>query len=1106
MVVAAFFVYHNLNQTLKNTVLQKFSEKFPHLGVEFDSVYLQESKGVMLRGVRFYGKAPDGSRRVVLEADEFFIEVPINIQAFLKGNTVPERLTVKKSKIHLLIAEEGTLWGLELFQTDLKEDVCRCPIEFSDVSIICRDLRKSDFSPIVFSGGTLLALPPNHSGQQGPASKQETTSSPFWTISGSMSNSLLKHLEIEGVFDEKTRDFLFQGKLDEFRWSKDFTQFSKIPDAFAESVKSFRGKIGGRFTLGRDSARLTSTPLGLFFQADGRMYDGRVEFPVLTKKPITEMSLNFQITQDSVQATNIFATSGLTCLTATWKQTGLFTPRQAVFSSQIKELPFSNEFIESLAAWLPEKLSHFLEDYRYDGTADLDTVLLFDGTHWTSHQVDCRFHDLNISYEKFPYRVDSLKGSITISPENELALNLKTEHEKKVIMIAGNIAHVNTVPQGVLTIVGTFVPIDDKLIKSISHKVTRTTIYSLQPTGEITTYFQLTIPGNGRPVEPFLQIALCDCGIRYEKFPMPLHKIKGIIEMQGDNWRFRDMHGWNGTAHVSGNGHLIPVGNGYEFRLSLDAKGLEIGPGLTNAILNKNQQELITNLNIRGIADLPMIEIAYYTAQEHLSVSFDALFSYPETTSVKPVYFPYQLENVSALVRYRDGEVLIENFSGQNDETKISGGIHCQFKPDGSWSLYLKKLLAVQLYHNRSFITAIPPEVRDLINNLKITGAVTLQGEMLFTKGMRVDDPMISTWNLGVIFLQNGANIGVDISNICGKVHLLGRSDGASNLVFGEFEFDGCNYNDMQITEIHGPFYFHDQQLSLGRHAYIPRICTRGVIPLEQFAKLQFPKRQAEPPLRQVSFQQSQQVFASAESSGYATGTTRTVEPAAQSRSLTGKLFGGTILVDGNVFIDPIIKYLLETQVLELDLSTASMELMTQNKGTGKLSAQAMISGEGRSRDTIKGNGELELHEANLYQFPIMMELTKLLRVNVDKEQNGITSCNLSFQIQGNKAVLDPISLDGTAISLTGQGDMNLDTTDISLLLGVRLGNSKTQIPVVSDIVGGAGDNIIRIRAEGPLTGKLSVKRVPLLGVRSSLQEQSDAKPSFLKRIFRNPF
>ncbi|MDR1957953.1 MAG: AsmA-like C-terminal region-containing protein [Planctomycetaceae bacterium] len=1110
-VIVVFFVYRNFNNTLRNIVTQKFSDVFPHLSVDFDSIFLQESEGVVLRGVRFSGDTGHGSKRMLLEAEEIFIHVPIHVQAYLQDEAVPQKLEIKKSKIHLTLDENGKLWGGKCLTPVQKEKHLKIPIDFRDASLVYHDLRKENFAPILFSGGHLSVLPPNY-----PSPNREKKPSPFWTMTGSMSNALVRQLTFSGFFDENTKDFLFHGDIQEFRWSPEFEQLAEWDDGqLTQTLKSFSAKWDYQFTLGRDTARLTQAPWGVFLQGHGRMYEGRLSLPIHVKGPVTEISADFQMTEDSFQATNIHAISGATSLAAVWRQNGLYPVREAVFQSRVRELAFNNEFIESLGMYLPEKVITFLQMFQYSGTADLTSTLQFDGTHWNPQEVDCRFHELNVSYEKFPYQQDHFRGTITVTPEDTLTLDLKTQKEKNNVTLTGKVLQINSSPQGQITIVANSVPIDEKLMKAIPHETAKSAIRSLQANGMFTAFFQLTLPGGGAPFQTFLQIAPEEnCSIQYDKFPLRLSQVKGVIEMRENAWYFRDMNARHGSAHIFGKGHLLAVQpEEYEFRLSLDAGELDVGTTLTDAILNENQREMIAGLNLKGTADFSDVEILYHTGRNTLSVSFDAEFPHPENTSVKPDCFPYRLENVRAKVHYRDGEIQVDHFSGQNNDTRVSGSLTGHFSPEGSCAIVLKKMLAEQVYHEKNLLSAIPSDLREIISQLNIQESVAIQGEMLFRRGSQPQAPVQTAWNIGVVLLQNKVSLGnIPVSDIYGKVHLLGRNTGIDHLILGEIELDACNYEGFPITDIHGPFCFYDQRLSLGRDARIPQSCVQGQLSLEGFLDLPIPQFSRNPLTEQVSFVPSQGtpppmmppvytfngVINHQETNPLSARNSVNSPAMVPLRSMTGNLFGGIFLADGNVFLSPAIAYRFDMQLNNLDMETASMQMMTQNKGVGKLSATASISGEGKSRDTVKGNGKLQIREANLYQFPIMQELAKYLRLKTEKDQNGITSCDVTFQIQGNKASLDPISLDGTLISLTGQGDMNLDTTNVSLSLGVRLGNSQSQIPLLSDIVGGAGDQLLKLRVEGSLhSGTLGVKRDTLL----KLQEQSEPKPGPLKRM-----
>ena len=76
-----------------------------------------------------------------------------------------------------------------------------------------------------------------------------------------------------------------------------------------------------------------------------------------------------------------------------------------------------------------------------------------------------------------------------------------------------------------------------------------------------------------------------------------------------------------------------------------------------------------------------------------------------------------------------------------------------------------------------------------------------------------------------------------------------------------------------------------------------------------------------------------------------------------------------------------------------------------------------------------------------------------------------------------------------------GNGMLRLDNRQVDLMMKTRLGNRRMQIPGISDIIGGAGDQLVQLRVTGPLADP-TVTRVVVPEIQKVLQQiQPDDVP-----------
>jgi hypothetical protein len=94
----------------------------------------------------------------------------------------------------------------------------------------------------------------------------------------------------------------------------------------------------------------------------------------------------------------------------------------------------------------------------------------------------------------------------------------------------------------------------------------------------------------------------------------------------------------------------------------------------------------------------------------------------------------------------------------------------------------------------------------------------------------------------------------------------------------------------------------------------------------------------------------------------------------------------------------------------------------------------------------------------------------------------------MDFRIQGPDIYFDRIDFNGDAISLRGNGEMNLDR-QINLNFYSIVGRNEFLVPIVSPILGLASREILRIHLDGTLDNPNPPVREVLPGLNETLRQ-----------------
>ena len=106
--------------------------------------------------------------------------------------------------------------------------------------------------------------------------------------------------------------------------------------------------------------------------------------------------------------------------------------------------------------------------------------------------------------------------------------------------------------------------------------------------------------------------------------------------------------------------------------------------------------------------------------------------------------------------------------------------------------------------------------------------------------------------------------------------------------------------------------------------------------------------------------------------------------------------------------------------------------------------------------------------------------MLKVLRIK-PPDRNAFGSSLVQFRIEGPHAYLDEIELAGDAISLVGNGEVDLDG-NLRMTFRSIMGDAETQLPAMKRMLGGASGQFLLLHVDGTLGDpELSTEAFPTL-------------------------
>jgi hypothetical protein len=191
-------------------------------------------------------------------------------------------------------------------------------------------------------------------------------------------------------------------------------------------------------------------------------------------------------------------------------------------------------------------------------------------------------------------------------------------------------------------------------------------------------------------------------------------------------------------------------------------------------------------------------------------------------------------------------------------------------------------------------------------------------------------------------------------------------------------------------------------------------------------------------------------------------------------RRLAARVAGGTVFVDGSVAAGDSGTFAVAASLADAELERLAADSAASLAGTaatqryrGKVFGAIEVSGSRAGMHSLAGRGQLRLRDADIYELPVIVALLKVLRVKAP-DHKAFSSSLVDFRVEGPHAYLDNIELSGDAISLVGNGEVDMEG-QMQMTFRSIMGDSETQLPVMKRVLGGASGQFMLVHVDGTL-------------------------------------
>lgn len=149
--------------------------------------------------------------------------------------------------------------------------------------------------------------------------------------------------------------------------------------------------------------------------------------------------------------------------------------------------------------------------------------------------------------------------------------------------------------------------------------------------------------------------------------------------------------------------------------------------------------------------------------------------------------------------------------------------------------------------------------------------------------------------------------------------------------------------------------------------------------------------------------------------------------------NLRAPVHGGDVTGQIRLEFGGNLRYDLNLTASQIDLGLLGRQLMgSESQLSGVVIARLVLSGTGAGISSLEGSGTLDVPRGRILNLPLLLDLLKFLGLRWP-DRTAFEEVHAAFAVHGRRVNVSRLELLGSAVSLYGKGEFNLDGTDLAL-------------------------------------------------------------------------
>ncbi len=839
---------------------------------------------------------------------------------------------------------------------------------------------------------------------------------------------LAGHLQLRGTYHRRSGDANVKLR------AKAVSITPKLLQQFASPCPDQRLSdlhLEGTAQVDADIAYQPELSVPLSYNVFCELRDGQLQHPELPL-PLEQLSAGLRLHNGRLELERCKGRSGESIVTAHAAANLPCITCEFEGAVEVKHLQLGSK----LFSRLPKRLKNLYALFEPAGPATLRAEGVYRNGQWTSlasgqnSYVSLQPQGIDIAFKHFDYPVKRVNGRIDMDLLSKLVrVDVMGHANKSPVHLTGSWQEFpHKPPDAKFALRAKNVEIDETLLDALpasSQKLARS--FRATGKGDINAKFRFDSVSDKFLNE--IHVHFHDASVHWTEVPYRLLNVSGNLDIYPDRWVFRDFFGTHLDGSVNVAGRYNPS-NGHRKagQLLLDVTGRNID-------LNEDLRTALQR--VPGVAKL--WEQFDPAGRVNFIASLDRPMKKSEVggledmsidvtvnargCSIEPAFFPYRLADLFGEFRLQDRHLTISNVEAQHNGSRVT---------------LRKGTIDLQpggaFYAVLSDLHANPlhPD-RDLLNALPSQLRDGCQA-------LALKDPV--ALNTRLVVAQKGEpGAQPDI-----------YWDGQMWLRHTKLK-TGLTWNDVTGT-----------LACIGRYDGHQLLGVTGNLLVDEARLLSQPFRDIH-----ANFHIKKQT------------------PDVLNLDLRAPIFDGDVAGQVRLEFGSRLRYEMNLTASQVDLQKFGRHNLGANTELhGVVVGRLHLAGQGTSMDTLEGNGSIDVPSGRLYNLPLLLDLLKFLGLRWP-DRTAFEEAHARFNIQGQRVSVKRLDLLGNAISLAGQGDFNLDGTDLQLDFYPSWGRVEQILPpAVRSLPVQISKNLIQIEMRGKVSAdpkdlKFRKRPIPVL-------------------------